>query len=110
MNQINQIIIEGLVSCTCKEITLFNEKKAILFEIENKGKHYISDNLDIENESNNFIIITYNNGFINKCKKLCKKNQKVRIIGRLKQEKFFLGKNKLHETVIVIEQIEFKEF
>lgn len=107
MNQLNQILVEGNIVKDCEVGETLHGLKIVKFSI---GVNYIykNDNAETVNEVSYFDIEMYGHMaevFADKCKK----DREVRVVGRLKQERWKDSDGKLcSKLFIVAEHVELK--
>lgn len=108
MNNLNQIIIEGKIEEKPNYQTLLNGIKNCLFVISVERNYYSTSIGEMVKEVYNFKVMSYGN-LADICKKY-KIGEDIRLVGRLKQNKWTDSEGKKHSEVIIIsEHIEKKE-
>lgn len=106
MNCMNSLIIEGNITEKPK-LELCNGTKLCSVNIA-VSRTYKNSAGDFEEEVSYFDIITYGN-MAETCSAYCEKGRGIRVVGRLRQEKWTDGNGKNHsKMVIVAEHIDFK--
>ncbi|WP_288983135.1 single-stranded DNA-binding protein [uncultured Treponema sp.] len=107
MNCMNNLIIEGNITEKPKLETLCNGTKlcSVNIAVSRTCKNSAGD---FEEEVSYFDIITYGN-MAEVCSANCEKGRGIRVVGRLRQEKWTDGNGKEHSKIVVVaEHIEFK--
>lgn len=107
MNNMNSLIIEGNVTEKPKLEILCNGTKFCPVNIA-VFRSYKNSSGDFEEEVSYFDIITYGK-MAEICSNDCEKGRGIRVVGRLRQEKWTDDNGKKHSRVaIVAEHVEFK--
>lgn len=108
MNTLNSLILEGTILDDVEVTDTFGVSKG-LFTVETKRyyKSYLGDNIT---ETSNFTVYCYGE-IANLMQLHSNKGQGVRIVGRLKQERWTDTDGKVSSKIVVIaEHIELKPF
>lgn len=107
MNCMNNLIIEGNVTEKPKLETSIGGTEVCSVNI-GVSRSYRNSAGDLENEVSYFDIITYGKMAVI-CSTDCEKGRGIRIVGRLRQEKWTDGNGKEHSKIVVVaEHIDFK--
>ena len=108
MNTLNSLILEGTITNEIEVTDTFGVSKGV-FTVETKRycKSYLGDNIT---ETSNFTVYCYGE-IANLMQLHSNKGQGVRIVGRLKQERWTDTDGKVSSKIVVIaEHIELKPF
>ena len=107
MNNLNSLIVEGTVEKT--EIKETNTSKIAIVFLKTVRSYRNADGFTVEEEST-FEVLCYGN-MVDYVAKFAKDGRGVRVVGRLKQEKWWDGDDIQRSKIVVIcEHIEFKPF
>lgn len=108
MNNLNQIILEGKVAEKPDFQLALNGMKTCSLAIASERNYYSTSTGEMVKEVYNFKVMAYES-LADICKKY-KIGEDIRLVGRLKQNKWTDSEGKKHSEVIIIsEQIEKKE-
>lgn len=108
MNMLNSLVLEGTILDEAKVTDTFGVSKG-LFTVETKRyyKSYLGDNIT---ETSNYTVYCYGE-IANLMQLHANKGQGVRIVGRLKQERWTDTDGKVSSKIVVVaEHIELKPF
>jgi single-strand DNA-binding protein len=107
MNQLNSILIEGNLTRDPEFTTTKSEKSVCNFSIANN--RYFKKNGEQEKEVSFFDVEVWN-GLADSCKQYLKKGRGVRVVGRIKQNRWINNESgdNMQNTKIVAEHVEFK--
>lgn len=107
MNNINNLIIEGNITEKPKLETLCNGVKFCSVNIA-VSRYYENSSGDFEEEVSYFDIFAYGK-IAEICSNECEKGRGIRVVGRLRQEKWTDDTGKAHSKIVVVaEHIEFR--
>lgn len=107
MNSLNSILLEGNLTADPVLTVTKSDKSVVNFSIASNSYWKDADNNQIKETS--FFDVTVWNGLADNCKQYLKKGRGVRVIGRLKQDKWVDDEGVKHAKVVIIaEHVEFK--
>lgn len=107
MNQLNQVIVEGNVVSQPEIREIRNGRHVCVIPIAVNRTYKTSDG-EFAKEVSFFDIDTFGK-FADLCAKLCPKGRGIRVVGRLKQDRWQSEEGKNHSRVkIVADHVEFK--
>jgi single-strand DNA-binding protein len=107
MNQLNSILIEGNLTRDPEFTTTKSDKAVCNFSIANNRSYKKNDKQEKEVS---FFDVEVWNGLADTCRTYLKKGRGVRIVGRLKQNRWVNSESgdNMQNTKIVAEHVEFK--
>ena len=106
MNNLNSILVEGNLACDPKTRSTPNGTQVCTFPIAS-SRFYKKDNA-LEKEVSFFDVEAWSR-LAESCKNLGHKGRGVRVVGRLKQERWNGSDGKAHSKIIVVaEHVEFR--
>ena len=107
MNQLNQVILEGNVCVQPETKTLKSGKHWCTVPIAVTRKYKIQENGEWGKEVSYFDVEAFGN-FADLCVQLCPKGRGLRVVGRLKQDRWQSEEGKAHSKIkIIADHIEF---
>lgn len=107
MNNLNSVLIEGNLTKDPEVFELASDSKMTRFSI-GVGRHYLGKDREFITESSYFTIITWGKTADN-CSKYLKKGRGVRILGRLRQERWLGRDNEPRERIVIVaDHVEFQ--
>ena len=103
MNMLNSVIVEGIV----KEVENFLDRSVSRVVIET-DKSYRNDDGSVVDDLNEFPVLLYGR-MAEKLHNWIKCGKQIRVVGRLKQDKWKDNKGKAHSAIVIVaEHVEIK--
>lgn len=107
MNNLNSVLIEGNLTRDPEVFELASDSRMTRFAI-GVNRHYLSKEKEFITESSFFTVITWGRTADN-CAKYLRKGRGVRVLGRLRQERWVGKDNEPRERIVIVaDHVEFQ--